>query len=363
MTNNIKALAVYPILSKDRKNSSDKERVLEEISGLVEAMEFELVDAITANVSDINAATFIGKGTVEKIADIVKNNAIDMVVIDTKISPIQQSNLEKALNTKVIDRTAIIIEIFGKRARTKEGVLQVELARLTYQRSRLVKTWTHLERQRGGKGFLGGPGERQLELDRRMIDTKIVRIKKDLEQVKKTRALHRNVRQKVPYDMIALVGYTNAGKSTLFNRLTKADVVAKDQLFATLDTTMRKLILPSRRPAILSDTVGFIADIAAELINAFSATLEEVSNASVILHIRDISHPDTERQKEEVLRTLKGLVSENIFYNKVIEVANKIDLLADEDKYAMLNKSGVVSVSAISGEGIKELLQKIDEVI
>ena len=250
-----------------------------------------------------------------------------MAVVNCSLSAIQQRNLEKLWNCKVIDRTALILEIFGERARTKEGVLQVELAHLNYQRSRLVRGWTHLERQRGGKGFLGGPGETQIELDRRVITETIAKLKKELEAVKRTRALHRQARKKVPYPVVALVGYTNAGKSTLFNRLTQADVFVKDMLFATLDPTMRLLKLPSGRKVILSDTVGFISDLPTELIASFRATLEEVAEASLILHVRDIAHPDTEMQKRDVENVLKALGLDSQVDHGLIEVLNKSDLL------------------------------------
>ena len=258
-------------------------------------------------VTKARPSTLFGKGTVERIGDQVRADRIDVAVVDAALTPGQQRNLERAWSCKVIDRTGLILEIFGARARTREGTLQVELAALSYQRSRLVRSWTHLERQRGGFGFMGGPGETQIEADRRMIDDRITRLKKDLAEVRRTRGLHRESRRRVPYPVIALVGYTNAGKSTLFNTLTSAKVASKDRLFATLDPTMREMMLPSGRAAILSDTVGFVSDLPHELVDAFRATLEEVTEADILIHVRDIVHPDTEAQKDDVLEVLDDL--------------------------------------------------------
>lgn len=282
-----------------------------------------------------------------------------MVVVNSALTPVQQRNLETAWDCKVIDRTGLILEIFGARARTKEGNLQVELAALTYQRSRLVRSWTHLERQRGGYGFLGGPGESQLEIDRRLISTRITRIKSDLEQVKRTRALHRTARRRVPYPVVALVGYTNAGKSTLFNRLTRAEVAAEDQLFATLDPTMRRLRLDDGREVILSDTVGFISDLPTNLVAAFRATLEEVTEADLILHVRDIAHPDSEAQRNDVQDVLRDLGLDEAETGPFVEVLNKIDLLGPEERQSLIARAARnpdrVPVSAITGEELPAL--------
>ena len=288
-----------------------------------------------------------------------------MVVVDASLSPVQQRNLERAWGAKVIDRTGLILDIFGARARTREGTLQVELAHLEYQRSRLVRSWTHLERQRGGFGFLGGPGETQIEADRRLISDRIVRLKRDLDQVRRTRGLHREARKRVPFPVVALVGYTNAGKSTLFNALTGSDVMAQDQLFATLDPTMRGLVLPSGRKAILSDTVGFISELPTQLVVAFHATLEEVAEADVILHVRDIAHPDSHAQRADVIAVLDGLVKDGTldenWPQRTIEVLNKADLLGDTDPAGVRN--GAVLVSALAGTGLEALKAVIDNAL
>ncbi len=309
-------------------------------------------------------ATLIGQGQVERYAQLVETLEIQVVVVDAALSPIQQRNLEKELKCKVIDRTGLILEIFGARARTHEGALQVELAHLTYQRSRLVRSWTHLERQRGGFGFLGGPGESQLEMDRRLIGDRIVKLKRELEEVKRTRSLHRKARKRVPYPVVALVGYTNAGKSTLFNRLTRSAVLAKDMLFATLDPTLRRVDLPSGRPIILSDTVGFISDLPTHLVAAFRATLEEVAEADIILHVRDIAHPESEAQKTDVETVLRDLGLGERLEGDVIEVWNKIDLLDPEARARIENDSirapDKVAVSALDGAGLDRLFGLLD---
>jgi GTP-binding protein HflX len=304
----------------------------------------------------------LGEGQVVSQGEAIEHNHVAVVIVDAALSPVQQRNLERAWSCKVIDRTGLILDIFGERAATKEGTLQVELAHLEYQRSRLVRSWTHLERQRGGFGFLGGPGETQIEADRRLIDDRLVRLHKDLEKVRRTRGLHRSARRRVPFPVIALVGYTNAGKSTLFNVLTGAEVTAKDQLFATLDPTMRGLEMPSGRRVILSDTVGFISELPHELVEAFRATLEEVSEADVILHVRDAAHPETVAQRGDVIKVLDDMVADGTldpgWPDRTIEVLNKADLLGGVAEVPL--RDGAVAVSALTGEGLEGLKAAID---
>ena len=309
------------------------------------------------------SSTLLGEGQVAHVGEAMTAANVTVAIVDSQLSPVQQRNLERAWGCKVIDRTGLILDIFGERARTKEGAMQVELAHLQYQRSRLVRSWTHLERQRGGFGFLGGPGETQIEADRRLIGDRIVRVKQDLEQVRRTRGLHRTARARVPHPVVALVGYTNAGKSTLFNAMTGADVHAQDQLFATLDPTMRGLRLPSGRRVILSDTVGFISDLPTELVEAFRATLEEVSEADVILHVRDIAHPDTVAQRADVVAVLNGMVKDGAIDDqwplRTIEVLNKADLLGGIENVPL--REDCIPVSALTNEGLPALLTAIDD--
>ena len=338
---------------------------LAEAVGLASAIDLEVVHGEAVRVRKARPATLFGKGAIEDFARTIELEEIDLCVVDAALSPVQQRNLERAWHCKVIDRTGLILEIFGARARTKEGKLQVELASLTYQRSRLVRSWTHLERQRGGFGFLGGPGESQLEIDRRLISDRIARLKIELEQVKRTRELHRGARRRVPYPVVALVGYTNAGKSTLFNRLTRARVRAEDRLFATLDPTMRKVALSGGLEIILSDTVGFISDLPTGLIAAFRATLEEVTGADLMLHVRDIAHPESDAQAEDVRKVLIELGLEDRLAGDTLEVLNKTDLLSPDDHAALqaqlLRAPDRVAVSALSGEGMDQLLSLIDQ--
>ena len=339
----------------------DAEARLAEAVGLTAAIHLDVVEALVAPLARPTPATLIGSGKVEEIGILARDQEPDVIIVNAHLTPIQQRNLEKAWNSKVLDRTAVILEIFGERAATREGTLQVELAHLNYQRSRLVRSWTHLERQRGGFGFLGGPGESQIESDRRLIAERIVRIKADLEKVKRTRSLGRQARRKVPFPVVALVGYTNAGKSTLFNRLTDSEVLAKDLLFATLDPTMRGVKLPGGTRVILSDTVGFIADLPTELVAAFRATLEEVLAADVIVHVRDTAHDESAAQKADVLAVLEELgLPPDV---PMLEVLNKIDLLEPEQRRGLLARNGrgeAMAVSALSGDGIPALLAAME---
>jgi GTP-binding protein HflX len=335
---------------------------LAEAIGLAASIELVVVHSAILPLRAKRSSSLLGSGQIEAQATAMHEQDVAVAIIDAQLTPVQQRNLEKAWGCKVIDRTGLILDIFGARARTSEGALQVELAHLDYQRSRLVRSWTHLERQRGGFGFLGGPGETQIEADRRLIGDRIVRLKKELEQVRRTRSLHRSARKRVPFPIVALVGYTNAGKSTLFNALTGAEVVARDQLFATLDPTMRGLRLPSGRQIILSDTVGFISELPTELVAAFRATLEEVSEADVILHVRDAAHPDTDAQRADVIAVLGGMVRDGVldedWRSRCIEVLNKADLLGGIDQVAV--RHDAIAVSAISGEGLARLTAAID---
>ncbi|MBO0739754.1 MAG: GTPase HflX [Alphaproteobacteria bacterium] len=364
-----RALVVHPVtktagLRSPGSHGRSVEARLEEAVGLARAIRLDVVCAEIARITRPRPNSLLGSGTVDNLGEMIRTNGIELVVIDAALSPVQQRNLERRWQAKVIDRTGLILEIFGARARTHEGRLQVELAALSYQRSRLVRSWTHLERQRGGFGFLGGPGESQLEIDRRLIGERIARLKRELDAIRRTRSLHREARRRVPYPVVALVGYTNAGKSTLFNRLTRSSVVAGDMLFATLDPTMRQLELPSGRQAILSDTVGFISELPTHLVAAFRATLEEVIEADIVVHVRDAHHPDNEAQRNDVLDVLTDLGVRDPLEDGLIEVMNKVDLLDPAARASLANQrlrnSRSVALSAATGEGCRALLALID---
>ena len=359
------ALVIHPVRPRASASRSPRER-LEEAQGLALALDLEVREGLIVPIRTVTPSSLFGAGKVEEIAAICRDRAIDVAVVDDALTPVQQRNLEKAWDVKVIDRTGLILEIFARRARTGEGRLQVELARLDYERSRLVRTWTHLERQRGGFGFLGGPGETQIEADRRLLLDRIVKLKADLADVRRTRGLQRQGRKRAPYPIVALVGYTNAGKSTLFNRLTGAEVLAKSMLFATLDPTLRQLRLPNGRSAILSDTVGFISDLPHELVDAFRATLDEVREADVILHVRDIATQDSEAQSQDVVAVLDEIGVKAEDGRRILEVWNKSDLLTPdvaEDTAERADRCGAVLVSAVEGVGLAELAARIAALI
>ncbi|MDG2532948.1 GTPase HflX [Sphingomonas sp. HITSZ_GF] len=357
-TRGARAVVVYPDLGG---SSRDAEARLEETAGLAAAIGVDVVERVPLRIRAPKPGTLIGSGQVEALAETVRDKELTLAVFDASLTPVQQRNLETGLGCKVIDRTGLILEIFGERARTAEGRLQVELAHLDYQAGRLVRSWTHLERQRGGFGFLGGPGETQIEADRRLIRDRMARLRRELDSVSRTRTLHRDRRQRAPWPIIALVGYTNAGKSTLFNRLTGSDVMAENLLFATLDPTLRQISLPGIDKAILSDTVGFVSELPTQLVAAFKATLEEVVSADLLIHVRDVAHPDSEAQKDDVEKVLAEIgVAES---TPRFEAWNKIDLLDDERRDDLLaeaaKREDVMPVSAVTGEGVGALIAAV----
>jgi GTP-binding protein HflX len=369
----MRAVVVVPILQEPRGDDRNRPRLtrsaearLEEAAGLAAAIDLDVTHLAAVTVNDPRPATLLGSGKVEELAAIIRDTRAGLLIVDHPLTPVQQRNLEKETEAKVLDRTGLILEIFGRRARTREGALQVELAHLSYQKGRLVRSWTHLERQRGGAGFLGGPGETQIEADRRALQDKIIRLKRELEQVRRTRDLHRTKRRKVPFPVVAIVGYTNAGKSTLFNRLTGAGVLAEDMLFATLDPTLRRVRLPHGTPVILSDTVGFISDLPTHLVAAFRATLEEVVEADLVIHLRDISDPDTAAQAEDVERILGDLGVDASDREHIVEAWNKIDRLDEAARRRLLdevsnNAHSAVPISAVTGEGMDRLTALIEQ--
>ena len=359
-----RALVLHPDIRTERSGLRSPMARLEEAAGLTAALDLHIVDARVESLSTVRPGTLFGSGKLDEIKAIIQGSDVELVIVDGVLSPVQQRNLEKAWSAKVLDRTSLILEIFGERAQTREGALQVELAHLTYQKSRLVRSWTHLERQRGGLGFVGGPGETQIEADRRLIDERVERIRRQLDKVVRTRGLHRKKRQKAPHPVVAFVGYTNAGKSTLFNALTGASVMAEDMLFATLDPTMRAIETGSGRRVILSDTVGFVSDLPTPLVAAFRATLEEVLEADVIVHVRDISSPETEAQAQDVRKVLATLGLTDEAVEEAIEVYNKVDLVDDETLKSLQNEAArrpnVVCVSALETTGVTAVLDAIE---